>query len=159
MKQLFFVAILLSLFPVFTQAQDDLEGLFDEENKPAEYTTATFKAPRIILGQSNEQAPKGNLIMDIQHQFGQFKGGFSEFFGLDQATTRIGFTYGLTDCIQIGLGRTAYQKIVDGSVKLNYYDNKKEKRTFLLPYPIMVIWGLMVWITAHYPLISNPHID
>ena len=39
----------------------------------------------------------------VSHHFGTLNQGFYEFFGLDQATTRIGFEYGVNDWLGIGI--------------------------------------------------------
>lgn len=126
MKKYFWLLLLLGIFqPIL--AQDDLEGLFEDEEETS-FVYATFKAPRIVLGQSVEQAAQGNLIFDIQHQFGAVNGGFSEFFGLDQATTRLGFTYGIYDWLMVGIGRTAFQKMVNTSTKIKLLRQSSGKR-------------------------------
>lgn len=127
------VAFLFTVSPLL--AQDDLENLFGGE-ETTDYAFATFKSARIILGQSVEQPANGNLLFDIQHQFGAVNSGYSEFFGLDQAATRLGFTYGITDWLMVGIGRTAFQKMVDGSVKIKLLRQSTGKRNmpFSLSY-------------------------
>jgi hypothetical protein len=44
-------------------------------------------------------------------------GGANEFFGLDGATIRLGLDYGVTDRLMIGIGRSSFEKTVDGFVK------------------------------------------
>ena len=127
--------ILFVLHAITMKAQDDLEDLFDNE-EVTNYSYATFKSARIILGQSVEQPSAGNLIFDIQHQFGAVNSGYSEFFGLDQAVTRLGFTYGISNWLMLGIGRTAFQKMVDGSVKIKILRQStgKRKMPFSLSY-------------------------
>jgi hypothetical protein len=38
-------------------------------------------------------------------------------FGLDVATMRLGFEYGINDRLMVGLGRSTYEKTYDGFVK------------------------------------------
>lgn len=85
---------------------------------------STFGSNRIGLTQSVETYKKGILIFDIQHQFGALNTGISELFGLDQATTRLGFGYGITDWLSIGLGRTALFKTYNGSAKVKLLKQK-----------------------------------
>lgn len=82
------------------------------------YANETFKATRISLGQSVKTVPDGDLIFDIQHHFGAINQGAYEFFGLDQANTRLGLQYGITDWLTIGIGRSSFEKFYDGSVKV-----------------------------------------
>ncbi len=99
-------------------AQDDLMDLFGEEEPTIEYAYATFKSTRIAVGQSIENPPNGNLIFVVSHHFGTVNQGFYEFFGLDQATTRIGFEYGINDWLAIGIGRSTMNKTFDGFLKV-----------------------------------------
>lgn len=99
-------------------SQDDLMDLFGEEEPKTEFAYASFKTTRICIGQSIENPPNGNLIFVVSHHFGTINQGFYEFFGLDQATTRIGFEYGVNDWIAIGIGRSTLNKTFDGFAKI-----------------------------------------
>ncbi|RLD80353.1 MAG: hypothetical protein DRJ15_07290 [Bacteroidetes bacterium] len=99
-------------------SQDDLMDLFGEEEPKTEFAYASFKSTRICIGQSIENPPNGNLIFVVSHHFGTINQGFYEFFGLDQATTRIGFEYGINDWIAIGIGRSTLKKTFDGFAKI-----------------------------------------
>jgi opacity protein-like surface antigen len=99
-------------------AQDLMDMLNEEEAPKTEYTYATFKATRIINGQSIEIPPKGALNFVISHHFGAINSGAYEFFGLDQANIRFGFDYGVTDWLSVGIGRSSVRKTYDGSVKI-----------------------------------------
>jgi len=109
--------ILTILFSAQLFAQDSLMNLFDESPQTV-YTEATFKITRIVLGQSIENPGKGDLIFVIQHHFGYVNQGAYEFFGMDQATIRLGFEYGITNWLMIGVGRSAYGKTYDGNMKI-----------------------------------------
>ncbi|MFN3875024.1 MAG: DUF5777 family beta-barrel protein [Flavobacteriales bacterium] len=98
-------------------AQDDLLGLLGEEDLGPQYTNAAFKTTRVINGHSLENTAHGVLDFRIGHRFGPFNGGPSEFFGLDGATVRLGFDYGVTDRLMVGIGRSGYQKTLDGFMK------------------------------------------
>lgn len=108
------VLIGLGFAPVFSQ--DDLMDLFEDEPQ-TEYTYATFKTTRLCIGQSIENPPNGNLVFIVSHHFGTVNQGAYEFFGLDQATTRIGFEYGVNDWLAIGIGRSTLNKTFDGFLK------------------------------------------
>lgn len=99
------------LLPFFLNAQD---------NEKVEINS-TFGASRISLTQSVEPLIKGILVFDIQHQFGPINSGISEFFGLDQATTRLGLGYGVFDWLTVGIGRTGLYKTYDGSMKARLF--------------------------------------
>lgn len=114
----FFIVAILFFAPSIVNAQDDLMDVFGEDKPATDYAYATFKTTRVSLGQSVENPATGNLIFDIQHHFGRLNGGSYEFFGLDQATLRLGFQYGITDWLAIGVGRSTLEKTYDGSVKV-----------------------------------------
>lgn len=129
-KSFLVTAILLASATSFTaraQVEDttenegeDLMALLEAEPAKAEreYTTATFKTTRIANGHSIEQTAKGVLDFRINHRFGLINSGIKDFFGLDGATTRIGFDYGVTDWLMVGFGRSSYMKEYDGFAKL-----------------------------------------
>ena len=79
---------------------------------------STFGSSRIALTQSVEPLTKGVLDFEIQHQFGPVNSGIDEFFGLDQATTRLALVYGVFDWLTVGVGRSGLYKTYDGSLKL-----------------------------------------
>lgn len=106
--------LLLSLTAV---GQDDLLNLLGEEETGPEYTNASFKTTRVINGHSLENTAHGVLDFRISHRFGPANGGAAQFYGLDGATVRLGLDYGVTDRLMVGLGRSSYQKTVDGFVK------------------------------------------
>ena len=121
MKRLFFFAFALFATST-TQAQstnepDLLNALGAEPQKPRAIT-ATFKATRLVTGHSVENLGAGVLDFRIAHRFNTLKNGFDDFFGLDGATTKIQFDYGLTNRITIGVGRSPLNKEWDGYTKI-----------------------------------------
>jgi hypothetical protein len=86
-------------------------------HKGKSYVTGTFKAEYIINTQTVESPAKGNLNFVIQHRFGQLNSGSYNFFGLDNATLRLGLDYGITDDLDVGIGRSSYLKTFDGYLK------------------------------------------
>lgn len=119
MKKIFYLLISFSLpFAVFSQ--DDLMDLLNEETKnekEVNFTTATFKGTRLINGHSVELPAGGVLVFLIGHRFGEINDGPYEFFGLDNATIRLGLDYGIHDRIAIGIGRSSFEKTLDGFAK------------------------------------------
>ncbi len=81
------------------------------------YARSSWKNIKVINAQSLETTSKGVLDFKIQHRFGSLKGGGYEMFGLDNATMRMSFDYGVSDRIQLGFGRSTYEKTVDGCIK------------------------------------------
>lgn len=80
---------------------------------PASPLVSTFKDTRVINGHSVETTGQGTMKFVIGHRFGSIKGGINDFYGLDQATTRLGLDFGLTPKLDIGIGRSGFEKVVD----------------------------------------------
>ena len=118
MKKIILIASVLFISASFLQAQDEslLSGI-ESEKPPKEYVTNAFKSSRIINGHSMEFIGKGVLDFRILHRFGRVNQGGSELFGLDQASMRMGFDYGLGKNLTIGIGRTTFKKELDGFIK------------------------------------------
>ena len=83
----------------------------------SERTIETFDDTRIVNGHSVETQKEGAMKFIIAHRFGALNGGIRELYGLDESTIRLGFDYGITDNITIGVGRSSFLKTVDGFVK------------------------------------------
>jgi hypothetical protein len=115
------VAAAQTTLPDSTADGEDLIAMLDTDQAAgrgkAEYVTATFKATRVINGHSIENLGAGVLDFRISHRFGTLNQGLENFFGLDNATTRIGFDYGITNWLMVGVGRGTYQKEFDGFLK------------------------------------------
>lgn len=122
-------------------AQDDLLSLLDEEqSKEPTYTIATFKASRLINGQTIETISKNHLNFWISHRFGAVNSGFiANFFGLDEAKIRLGLEYGLTDRWLVGAGRSSLEKTYD-----LYTKYKVLRQSNLVPVTVtaMAGWGI-----------------
>jgi hypothetical protein len=98
------------------QEESLLNGI--EPNGPKkEYVTSAFKSSRVINGHSMELIWKGVLDVRILHRFGRINDGVSELFGLDQASMRLGFDYGLANNVTVGIGRTTFKKELDAFIK------------------------------------------
>jgi len=113
--------ILFSLLNLtLLSAQDDLLSLLGDDEPVTEYATAAFKANRVINLHSIESTAGGVLDVKISHRFGFVNGGFSELFGLDQASIRIGADYGISNRFTVGFGRSSYEKTYDGFLKYKF---------------------------------------
>ena len=97
-------------------AQDDLLGLLGEEETGDKVVNA-FKSPRVINGHSMEMLDAGALDFRILHRFGKINQGFYDMFGLDNASMRMGFDYGIMPNLTVGIGRSTSRKELDGFVK------------------------------------------
>lgn len=116
-SKLLFSFFIFCSFSAF--AQDDLMDMLNKDDKKTvKYATATFKSTRVLNGHSNETMKKNHMDFRISHRFGTLNSGIDQFFGLDIATMRMGFEYGLTNDLMIGIGRSTTDKVYDGFVKM-----------------------------------------
>jgi len=128
MKHLIFFIVISLTLPVF--AQEDLMDMLEESTEETiNYTSATFKATRIMNGHSIERMPSGQLDFRIHHRFGRLNSGAYEFWGLDQANIHLSFEYGITDWLMVGVGRGTYEKTYDGFLKFSLLRQSTGKRT------------------------------
>lgn len=119
MKKLIYILILLIPSLGFSQTDNGLLGLLGDE-QITEYVTNAFKSPRVINGHSMEMLREGVLDFRILHRFGEVSTGAYEMFGLDNATMRMGFDYGITNHLTIGIGRSTNFKEFDGFLKYRF---------------------------------------
>ncbi len=122
-KKVFFILLTVT-FGLNTFAQDDMLNLLDSVGgkKTHEKTMATFKDFKIINAQSTETVKAKTSNFNITHRFGNIgvasNGGVHTLYGLDNVTdVRIGFDFGITDNLTIGIGRSKQSELVDGLIK------------------------------------------
>jgi hypothetical protein len=112
-------------------AQPDLLDVLNEGvEAPTTPVSATFKDTRVINVQSNETAASGVLHFVIAHRFGRLNEGAYALWGLDNASMRMSFDYGLTDRLQVGLGRSTLGKTYEASAKLRVLRQTTGGRNF-----------------------------
>ena len=114
-----FASLCLTLFLAPLLAQSDLlDELEEMEEVKVEYATAAFKGTKIINGQSSEIAGPGVLQFVFQHRFGSLSDDFFyNFLGLDNAQVRLSIDYSFNDWLNVGVGRSSFEKTYDGFVK------------------------------------------
>ncbi|MGG9962018.1 DUF5777 family beta-barrel protein [Ferruginibacter sp. SUN106] len=130
-KKILFAGIIFSASHFVAAAQDTTDIMKMLENdieKTTDYTTATFKTTRLINGHTVENAGKGVMDVKISHRFGKVNGGGYELFGLDNATMRLGFDFGITNYLMVGIGRSTFEKTYDAFFKVKLLRQSKGKR-------------------------------
>jgi len=143
----YILPFLLSL-PLALLAQNDLLSLLEDSTSgnPREKVYATFKTTRVINLPSVENVAGGVLDFKINHRFGFLNSGIKELFGLDQATIRIGGEYGFSNNFMIGLGRSSFEKTLDGYFKWKIVGQSSGKGSF--PFTIS-LFGSTAWKTLN----------
>lgn len=109
--------LILFLLPCMLWSQEDLLAKLDSVPMGEPYETAVFKALKIVNFESTKMVPKTRLYFVVSHRFGSISSGLGEFFGLDQAVTRLNFVYGVTDGINLGISRSSFEKTYEASAK------------------------------------------
>ena len=143
MKKIAFVFLVVATFSqCIAIAQDDLLSLVGDEKPKKERVKYAFKSPRVINGHSMEFLNPGTMDFRILHRFGQLDQGYKNFFGLDQASMRMGFDFGLLHNLMAGVGRSTFKKEVDAFVK--YAPVRQSKGPWSSPVTIALVSGITV---------------
>lgn len=106
------------------------------------YATETFRDTRIISGQSVETSIQGQAKFIISHRFGDLyeENAFSmlyNFFGFSGgANMRMGLDYGITNWLQVGAGRSNFDKTYDGFIKARILRQSSGDRNM----PVSMTW-------------------
>ncbi|WP_242085148.1 DUF5777 family beta-barrel protein [Aestuariivivens sediminis] len=116
---------LLCLIPLTLFSQDDLLDEIDTDSTWSDYAEATFKGLKIVNFESTKLVAKKEFTLIVSHRFGSLENGFDNFFGLDEAVTRLNFVYGLSDGLNIGFSRSSFQKIYEFSLKYRLLRQKE----------------------------------
>ena len=116
------VSLLFILFSFsFAHAQDStLMNMLNDSmsaNAAPTHVTGTFKGIHLVNMHTVESPAHGALNFIIMHRFGKLNDGAYNFFGLDNATIRLGLDYGISDRLSVGIGRSSYLKTFDGYAK------------------------------------------
>jgi len=134
--------------------------LFSEQStfSTRDIVTGTFKATRIVNGQSIENVGAGVLDFRILHRFGTINQGGYNFYGLDQATMRLGLDYGISSRLMVGIGRSTYEKQYDGFLKYRIIRQQSGEKNIPLSvsYAGTAIYkSLKDAVTTYQPYVSD----
>lgn len=141
-KLLIFFYVVLGSNNFYAQ---DLLSLLDSVSQAEpvqEFVQGTFKTVRLINGYTSEIAEKNDLVFSISHRFAPVNQGIYEFFGLDQSEIRFGFEYGLSNRIDLGIGRGNTDKLYDGFIKVKLLKQSKGART--IPITVTLMEGMAI---------------
>ena len=144
MKSSVLILTVLCFFSLTLHAQDDLMDLLGDEEPSTNYTIATFKGTRIINGHSTKLRKRNALEFLISHRFGTINSGSYEFWGLDEANIRLALEYGISDVLNIGIGRSSFEKTYDSFVKWKFLRQQSGVKNF----PVSMVWFSSIAITT-----------
>lgn len=130
------------VFSVELWAQDEMDLLvgIEEVTDAPTFVSASYKSSRIINAISLENTAQGVLDFRISHRFGTINSGIDQFFGLDNAVTRIGLDYGIQPWLMVGAGRSTYEKAYDGFFKAKIL----RQRTTGMPISLQLFSSIMI---------------
>ncbi len=141
-KNLITAFILISLVSPVIAQESLLKGI--EDSVPVrEKVTSAFKSTRVINAHSVEMLAKGNLDFRILHRFGRVNDGVKQWFGLDNASMRMSFDYGITNNLMIGIGRSTFRKEIDYFVKGRVFQQSKGPGS--IPFSLIIAVGSTIW--------------
>ena len=140
------IVLLIFLFTSVTKlfAQDSsLINEIEETIPVTEKVTGAFKSTRVINAHSVEMLSRGNMDFRILHRFGFVSDGIKQLFGLDAAAFRMGFDFGITDDLTIGVGRSTFRKEIDGFIKKRILQQTRGAKNF--PFTLVAAVGYTVY--------------
>jgi Membrane bound beta barrel domain (DUF5777) len=143
MKYLQTLFLLATFFVAQTISAQDLLKDLEDKNPPKQYVTSAFKSSRVINAHSMEMIGAGAMDFRILHRFGPINQGIGDLFGLDQASMRMGFDFGLTKNLTIGIGRTTFKKELDGFLKYRIIQQSTGAKAS--PISLLAVMGLSVY--------------
>jgi hypothetical protein len=123
LKRLVGIAGCCFIISLLHAQQVDLFKMQDSANKAADKNIAngpvinTFYSTRLVNAHTVEITGTGSMDFRINHRFSPVNQGIYELFGLDGASMRFGFDFGIAKDLMIGVGRTSFNKEYDGLVK------------------------------------------
>ena len=142
-KSIFVAGMMFLVLSSTVSAQDeDLLKAVEDSIQQKQYVTSAFKSSRVINGHSMEMIGKRVLDVRFLHRFGLISNGVKELFGLDQASTRIGFDYGILTNLTVGVGRSSLNKEFDGFVKWRILRQSRGERN--MPFSLVWISGATI---------------
>ena len=109
-KYIVLISLLLSFLAI--QAQNETGNQL-KENTYTRVEKNTFKSVKLINSPTIRMPREDQLIFVLSHRFGYLNSGFSDLFGLDNASARFGFEFGLTKKLALGVGRSTYKRNYD----------------------------------------------
>jgi hypothetical protein len=138
-KNLIASLLAVTIFTTVTAQDEDLLKLIGDDAPKKEYVDYAFKSSRVIMSHSMEMIRPGVMDFRILHRFGNINDGAYEFFGLDNATMRMSFDFGILKNLMIGIGRSTNQKELDGFIK--YRVIHQSKGIAAMPFSMLAVAG------------------
>ena len=136
-KTLLFLSIFASGF-AFAQ-EDLLKDIDTIQTKTTDTSQPAFKALQIVTGQSTKLPAKKEWYIVVAHRFGDVSKGFKEFFGLDDASTKLGVIYGATDWLSLSLSRETNLKTFESGAKYRLVKQSENFPVDIVGYNVLAV--------------------
>jgi hypothetical protein len=138
-------------------AQNSLLDSLEAATATSEKVTGTFESQRVINAHTTEMVGRGNLDFRILHRFGTVENGLKDLFGLDYASMRMSFDYGITDNVMVGIGRSTRGKEVDGLIKVRVLQQQIGKKN--IPISLAIAQGWVINGAEYFGVGANPNLE
>jgi len=116
MKTIKIVLIVLVALPYMAFSQED--EAITKEKKPDKPERAAFESDWLINNPTNIIIAKNTFQFTINHRFGTVNSGNNDLLGIwGPSNIRLGFSYTITDRINIGFGTTKDNRLQDFNLK------------------------------------------
>lgn len=135
-KTLLFLSV---LFSSLAYSQEDLLKDIDTLKTTETSQPPAFKALQIVTGQSTKLTAKNEWYIVVAHRFGDLSTGFKDFFGLDDASTKLGVIYGVTDGLSLSLSRETHMKTFEFAAKYNLIRQSDNFPVGIVGYNVMAL--------------------
>ena len=130
-KYFFLVFLLLCNVSLFSQS-NLLDMIDDDTDEASIEVSSTFKSYKLVNFETPKLVPKNHLNFIVAHRFGSVKNGIEDLFGLDIASTRLQFVYGLSDKINLSFSRSKFRRTYDFGAKYHIINQKKNGFPFTI---------------------------
>ncbi len=135
-------------------AADSLLNAMNANEKPQ--PVEIFKSTRLVLSQTTKMVKKNNFNFEIIHRFGDMagtNGGPQTAFGIDRVNdVFFGFEYGISDNLNIDLGRSTIGQLIQLELKYALVHQTSDNSS---PFALTVLGESGVRPYASFPTFSS----
>ncbi|MDP4284742.1 MAG: DUF5777 family beta-barrel protein [Bacteroidota bacterium] len=145
----FVSCLIVCLFILNSTVQAQADSAAEEASAPVKLKPVknTFQSIWILNNQTIMVPQKNSLEVDIQHRFGTVNNGYQDFWGFfAPSNIRLGVNYSFIKGLNLGVGITKSNMLVDGNAKYAIITQTKGK------YPVSVsYYANMAWDSRKDP--------
>lgn len=124
--------------PLFCLSQENLLDEIEKQDTTG-MAYAVFKGLKIVNFESTKMVRKREFYFVVSHRFGSIQNGIDDFFGLDNANTRLQFIYGISDGFNLSVSRNSFNKTYDLSAKYRFLRQREGMLVTVVGYSQVAI--------------------